>query len=333
MLLGLGLPALGGVDDEQAGHDPAHAGQHVAEEADVAGHVDERDDEAVDLRVGEAEVDGQAPGLLLGPAVGVGAGQGLDQGRLAVVDVPGGGDDVQPAQPLAAARRTQRRRRPGRPCAGRAACGRRRPGRSPGPARPAARRGGRRRGRCRPRGSRRRARCRHRRPQARSTTSPTPSASARARRSVDRTAPPCARTGCRRPAGRGRRAPSSCSAASTRPPGRRARASGWRAQAATRSARPAMIPAWGPPSSLSPENVTRSAPASRRLAHGGLVPQPGRRAVGQPRAGGVEQARARGPPPPVRPEAGQGRHVDGLGEAGDAVVGLVDLEQQARRRG
>ena len=51
---------------------------------------------------GEAEVDGQAPGLLLGEAVGVGAGQGQDQRGLAVVDVAGGGDD--PHQPTAGER-------------------------------------------------------------------------------------------------------------------------------------------------------------------------------------------------------------------------------------
>src|SRR2546422_6355799 len=40
----------------------------------------------------EAQVDSDAAALLLLPAVGVDAGQGLDQGRLAVVDVPGGAD-------------------------------------------------------------------------------------------------------------------------------------------------------------------------------------------------------------------------------------------------
>ena len=43
---------------------------------------------------GEAEVDGESPLLLLGEPVGVGAGEGPDQGRLAVVDVTGRGDDV-----------------------------------------------------------------------------------------------------------------------------------------------------------------------------------------------------------------------------------------------
>ena len=52
---------------------------------------------------GEAEVDGQTAGLLLGEAVRVDAGEGQDQGGLAVVDVAGGGDDVH-AQPASAPR-------------------------------------------------------------------------------------------------------------------------------------------------------------------------------------------------------------------------------------
>ena len=43
VLLALRLPALGGGHDEQAGVDAADAGQHVAQEAHVAGHVDEAD--------------------------------------------------------------------------------------------------------------------------------------------------------------------------------------------------------------------------------------------------------------------------------------------------
>ena len=49
---------------------------------------------------GEAEVDRQAPALLLVPTVGIGAGEGEDERRLAVVDVPGGGDDPhRPGEP------------------------------------------------------------------------------------------------------------------------------------------------------------------------------------------------------------------------------------------
>ena len=107
VLLALRLPALGGGDDEEAGVDAADAGEHVAEEAHVAGHVDEADRLAVDHAVGEAEVDRQAAPLLLLEAVGVGAGEQADERRLAVVDVAGGGDDAHGVSPT----RLQRRRR------------------------------------------------------------------------------------------------------------------------------------------------------------------------------------------------------------------------------
>src|SRR5260221_5748383 len=45
-------------------------------------------------REGEPEVDGEAPGLLGRPTVRVRPGPGQDQGRLPVVDMPGGGDNA-----------------------------------------------------------------------------------------------------------------------------------------------------------------------------------------------------------------------------------------------
>ena len=76
-----------------------------------------------------------------------------------------------------------------------------------------------------------------------------------------------------RPAGRDRgRACSVASSAASRILSRRsARFIGFLATRATRSLRPAMMPACGPPSSLSPEKVTRSAPsasASRTVGSG-----------------------------------------------------------------
>ena len=53
-----------------------------------------------------------------------------------------------------------------------------------------------------------------------------------------------------------------CNARSVCPPGRRARMSGCAAHCATRSARPAITPHCGPPRSLSPLNVMRSAPSA-----------------------------------------------------------------------
>ncbi len=53
-------------------------------------HVDEAEHPPVAERlIGEAEVDGEAALLLLAQAVGVDAGQRLDERGLAVVDVPG----------------------------------------------------------------------------------------------------------------------------------------------------------------------------------------------------------------------------------------------------
>ena len=47
----------------------------------------------VQHEVREADVDGDAPFFLLLQAIGIGAGQGLDQKALAVIDVSGGADD------------------------------------------------------------------------------------------------------------------------------------------------------------------------------------------------------------------------------------------------
>mgnify|MGYP003694321301 CR=1 FL=1 len=73
---------------------PPDAGQHVLDEALVAGHVHDLDGQAAGLlEEGEAEIDGDAAGFLLRQPIGIGAGQRLDQRGLAVVDVPGGADD------------------------------------------------------------------------------------------------------------------------------------------------------------------------------------------------------------------------------------------------
>src|SRR5205807_1441742 len=96
VFLGLRLPAFGGGDDEEARVDAADAGEHVGDEARVPGHVDERDLVARRQRGRrEPEVDGEAARLLLGEAVGIDAGEGAHERRLAVVDVARGGDYAQ----------------------------------------------------------------------------------------------------------------------------------------------------------------------------------------------------------------------------------------------
>ncbi len=93
MLFRLWHPTLGGGHDEHNRRDRAHAGQHVGHESLMARHVDERQLAATELGPREAEVDGQAPALFFGQPVRPHAGEPVQQGRLAVVDVPGGGYD------------------------------------------------------------------------------------------------------------------------------------------------------------------------------------------------------------------------------------------------
>ena len=82
-----------GRDDEHGEVDAGGAGEHVLDEALVAGHVDDAEAEVAEVEGGEADVDGDAAGLLLGQAVAVDAGEGLDERGLAVVDVAGGAED------------------------------------------------------------------------------------------------------------------------------------------------------------------------------------------------------------------------------------------------
>ena len=94
MLFGLGHPSFVRGDGEQGDVDATDAGEHVLDEALVAGHVDETNHvPGADVGPGEPEIDGQAPLLLHGPTVRVSPGQGFDEGRLAVVDVTGRADD------------------------------------------------------------------------------------------------------------------------------------------------------------------------------------------------------------------------------------------------
>ena len=94
MLLGLRHHAVVGRDGEQHEVDAVRAGEHVADEALVAGDVDDAGAGAVGQReVGEAEIDRNPALLFLLEAVGVLPGERLDQRGLAVIDVTGGADD------------------------------------------------------------------------------------------------------------------------------------------------------------------------------------------------------------------------------------------------
>jgi hypothetical protein len=94
MLAGLRHRPVVGGDHQKRVIDPGHPGQHVADEALMARHIDEAKHRAIGQRVvGEAQVDRHAALLFLRQAVGVDAGERLHQQRLAVVDMAGGGDD------------------------------------------------------------------------------------------------------------------------------------------------------------------------------------------------------------------------------------------------
>ena len=98
MLAGLGFDPLVGRHHQDDDADATETGQSVVQEAFVPGHVDEADLQitvfgARVFEVSEAEVDGDASGFLLGPAVTVDAGQGLEEAGLAVIDVASGADD------------------------------------------------------------------------------------------------------------------------------------------------------------------------------------------------------------------------------------------------
>ena len=88
-----GITALVGGDDEHDEIDAADAGEHGPHEPLVTGHVHERDPRLVDPGMGEAQLDGDAARLFLLEPIGIDAGQRLDEGALAVVDVAGGADD------------------------------------------------------------------------------------------------------------------------------------------------------------------------------------------------------------------------------------------------
>ena len=93
VLAGLGHDRLVGRHDEENRVDAARAREHVADEALVARNVDEGHAHSIPLRVREAQVDRDAPPLLLGKAIGVDPRESLHERGLAVIDVPGGADE------------------------------------------------------------------------------------------------------------------------------------------------------------------------------------------------------------------------------------------------
>ncbi len=102
VLAGLGHDPVVGGHHQQEEVDAGGAGHHGLDEALVPGDVDHAEVAAAGKgQLGEAQLDADAALLLLFEPVGVAAGEGLDQGGLAVVDVPGGaeGEGAERARP------------------------------------------------------------------------------------------------------------------------------------------------------------------------------------------------------------------------------------------
>ena len=304
-------------------------------------------------QIGKAEIDRDAARFLLLQAIGIDAGQRAHQRGLAVIDMAGGADDhgdslraaqlsarlATKASSSSRQRRSSTRARSSmRPITG---TGRRRNA--------AARTASARAALCRSERATRAPRSATdfdgRAPEpiwlAQAITSTVNGAAERrrhdrrqpARQCLDRVlraAPRGARSAGAAPDGRDRDTVSASlrCAASLILSTRRARFIGLRLRRAIRSRRPTMKPACGPPKSLSPENVTRSAPSCIASATVGSWARPKRREVDQ-RAGAeiVDErhaALARERRKVAREHLG--------GEARDAIVRGVDLEHETRLR-
>jgi hypothetical protein len=98
VLAGLRLDAFVSSDDQQHQVDAADSCQHVADEALVAGDVDESNADGLACGAGQIEVrksdiDRDAAPLLFFQSIGISAGQRPHQSTLSVVDVAGGAND------------------------------------------------------------------------------------------------------------------------------------------------------------------------------------------------------------------------------------------------
>ena len=72
MLFGLRHPTFFGVDNQDATVDRADARKHVAQKANMSGHVDKtRSRTRRQLRVRKTQVDGHATAFFFGPPIGV----------------------------------------------------------------------------------------------------------------------------------------------------------------------------------------------------------------------------------------------------------------------
>ena len=94
MLAGLRLDGFIGGDHEEQEIDSAHTGEHVLDEALVAGDIDKSQAQGgCEFEVREAQIDGDAAAFFLLQPVGVDARERLDERGLAVIDVSRRPDD------------------------------------------------------------------------------------------------------------------------------------------------------------------------------------------------------------------------------------------------
>ncbi|MPM96950.1 hypothetical protein SDC9_144120 [bioreactor metagenome] len=94
MFAGLRHDALIGVDDQEDHVDALGSRQHVLDKALMAGYIDDAYPPAGrQVEIGKAEVDGHAALDFLFGGIRGDAGQRLDQGRFAVINVSGGAND------------------------------------------------------------------------------------------------------------------------------------------------------------------------------------------------------------------------------------------------
>ena len=94
VLLGLWHPTFARIDHQKTHVDAANASQHVAQKANVSGHINERKHFTSTSRaVRKAEIYGEASAFFFFKTIGVGAGECFNKRCLAVVNMTCGGDE------------------------------------------------------------------------------------------------------------------------------------------------------------------------------------------------------------------------------------------------
>src|SRR4051794_13986313 len=93
MLAGLRHDGIVRRDDEDGEIDARGAGKHILDEAFVARNVDDTQAKLTQIERCEADINGDAARLFFGQTVAIDSGEGFDERRLAVIDVPSSAED------------------------------------------------------------------------------------------------------------------------------------------------------------------------------------------------------------------------------------------------